>query len=138
MREEIALRVAHVGPVEPDVAEVEEPVQDQRGAAAGGGGRRLEVAAVQERPVGRRERHRGPPVAGNGDVVPSAVVVVGSGELTAEVLVGDGGAPRPRQIHARTLSPSRFGPASADTNLMRRWAPATILPLLAVLTRVAG
>ena len=98
--EEVALGVAYVGPVQPDVTEVEEPVQREPRPTSRGRGRSLEAAPVQEGAVGGGEGGRGPPMAGHGDLVPPAVVEVGPGEPPAEGLVGDGGTPRPRQIHA--------------------------------------
>ena len=100
--EEVALGVADVGAVEPDVAQIEEPVEDEPATPALFV-RRLEVAPVEQRSVLAGEGRRRTPVPRHCQLGPVGVVEVGPGELPAQLLVGDVGPPSAREIHRRTL-----------------------------------
>ena len=89
VREEIALAVPQVGPVQPDVGLIEDAVEGQPpplavvGAGGAGDRRRLE-----RRPVVGGEGGAGAPVAGDGHGRPVTVVEPGLGERPPERLVG--------------------------------------------------
>jgi hypothetical protein len=91
---EIALGVADVGPVQPDVAQVEEAVEHEPAAPTGGRRGHVEGAAVEERTVLLGEVGGGPPMARDVEHGPAVVVQLGSRELPSQALVGRLGAPR--------------------------------------------
>ncbi len=111
--EEVALGIAEVGAVEEHVGLVEDAVQHHPVARPGGAGIELEPGAVQERPVAAREGGRRAPVSGDRDALPSVVVEVQAEGAPAEVVVGDGGPPRPGEIHRargyRSISQAQAG-----------------------------
>jgi hypothetical protein len=99
VREEVALRVTEVGAVEPDVGLVEDPVERDPAAGAGGRGGELEALAVQDRAVAGEVRSVRPPVAGDGDVAPLVVVDVQADAAPAQLVVRGRRPPRPGQVH---------------------------------------
>ena len=98
VREEVALGGAQVVGVEPHVAEVEEPVEDDEGAAIADERLSAEPVAVEHRSVGVREAGGRTPVTRDGDVVPGGVVERGLDEPLVQVTLGDVGTPRAREV----------------------------------------
>ena len=103
MREEVALGVADVAAIQPDVALVEDAVQHEPVAVVRRRPVVVEPGAIQQRSVRLGEGRGRPPVAGNLDRLPGGVVgVIEPG--AAQLVVGDQRPPRPRQLHgAQTL-----------------------------------
>ena len=99
VREEVALGVAQVGTVEEDVGLVEDAVEHDPVAGAGGSGIELEAGAVEERPVAGGEGGHRPPVPRDGNGLPTVVVVIEAEGPAAQVVVGERGAPRAREVH---------------------------------------
>ena len=97
--EEVALGVAEVGAVEPDVGLVEDAVERDPPAGARRRRRQLEARAVEDRAVAGGQLGVGPPVAGHGDVEPAAVVDVEADAGPAQLVVGCARSPRARQFH---------------------------------------
>jgi hypothetical protein len=98
VREEVALGRAQVVGVEPDVAEVEDPVEGDEGATIALDPRTVEPAAVEDGPVGVSEPGGRAPVPGYGDVPPRGVVERRLDEPLVQVAFGDLGAPRAREV----------------------------------------
>ncbi len=118
VREEVALGVAEVRPVEPDIGLVEHAVEGEPvpfGIVAGRrvGCERLESPAGQERTVRGREVGRGTPVAGDVELAPIPVVEVGLGIGAPEVLIGDDRLPRPSELGQGAPSYRRWAPVGA-------------------------
>ena len=95
VREEVALRVAEVGAVEPDVGLVEDAVERHPAAAALRRRGQLEALAVEQRAVAVGELGMVAPVAGHGDLGPRRVVDVEPDRVAAQVVVGRRCAPHP-------------------------------------------
>jgi len=81
--QEVTLGVPEVGAVEPDVALVEAALEHHEGPSPFGRPGGLKGAAVQDGPVARLEARGRPPVAGDREVGPVAIVEVGGGEAAA-------------------------------------------------------
>ncbi len=96
---EVALGVTEIVAVEPQVGLVEHTVECQPPPLARGQTRGGESTPGEERPVAVGEGRLGPPMSGNAEIGPIAVVEVGVGIATAEAFVGDGGPPLSREIH---------------------------------------
>ncbi len=99
VREEVALRVPEVGTVEEDVGLVEDAVEHHPVAGPGRTGIELEAGAVEQRFVVGREGRHGPPVPWHRDGLPPVVVVVQTEGSAAQIVVGERGAPRAREVH---------------------------------------
>ena len=98
VRDEVAVGIAHVGTVEPDITLLGDPVQGDPAAPILRHGRHREAMAVEDRAfVG--EVGRVGPVAGHGDLGPVAVVECRFVEGPAELLTSRGGTPRAGQVH---------------------------------------
>src|SRR3546814_14033998 len=80
--------------------------RSQPGTAAVGGCGRFQLSPVEERAVGVGEGRRGPPVPGHLDALPGAVVELVVVPGASQVVVGDGGAPGPGQVHGRPRLPA--------------------------------
>ena len=89
VREEVALGRAQVVGVEPDVAEVEDPVEGDEGATIVLEPRTVEPAAVEHGPVRVREPGRRAPVTRHGDVPPRGIVERPLDEPLVQVTLGD-------------------------------------------------
>jgi hypothetical protein len=101
VRGEVALGVAEVGAVEPEVGLVEEPVEGEPQAAAVGRPRVLEPVPVQQRPVAVDEGGIGAPVGGDGDRLPPVVVEPGLGVGPPQLVVGERCTPGAPEVHDR-------------------------------------
>ena len=97
--EEVALGIAQVRPVEPDVGLVEDAVEGDPPAPARRRRRQLEAAAVEDRTVALGKVGVRPPVPRNRDRRPVVVVDLEADPVAAEVVVGRPHPPRSRQIH---------------------------------------
>jgi hypothetical protein len=98
MREEVALGLAEVVGVEPDVAVIEDAFQDQERTAAALETGARELAAVEDRAVGLGELGRGAPVSGDGQRGPVAIVEPALDEPLMQITLAGMGAPRPREV----------------------------------------
>lgn len=98
VREEVALGRAQVVGVEPDVAEVEDPVEGDEGATIALEPRTVEPAAVEQGPVRVREPGGRAPVTRDGDVLPCGVIERALDEPLVQVTFADLGAPRAREV----------------------------------------
>ena len=101
VREEVALRIAEIGAVEPHIGLVEDAVEGDPPATTVSGRVRLEVVAVHDRPVARGELRAIAPVTGDGDLVPCAVVRVQPDRVPPHLVVGLDRDPTPLQFHRR-------------------------------------
>jgi len=98
MREEVALGLAEVAGVEPDVAVVEDAVQDQERTAAALETGARELSAVEDRAVGLRELGCRAPVTGDRQRSPLAIVEPALDEPLMQITLASMGAPRPREV----------------------------------------
>jgi hypothetical protein len=104
VREEVALGVPDVGPVEPHVAQVEEALEGEPDPPARLRRREVEASPVEQGAVVPGERRSGAPVAGDVELHPRGVVEVATGERPAEVFVGHLSTPGARQVHGPQAS----------------------------------
>ena len=122
--EEVALGVAEVGAVEPHVGLVEDAVEDHPVAGARRAGVELEAGAVEQRAVAVGERRRASASGRGRDRLPAVVVVVEPHGLAAQVVVGERGPPRSRQVHRRARVQIRLRPIGPSCRAARRRSPA--------------
>ena len=99
VREEVALRIAEVGAVEPHVGLVEDPVEGHEVPPPFGRRVEVEPRAVDQGVVAVGERGEVAPMAGHIDHRPVVVVVVEPDRAAPSLVVGNIGAPLSRQIH---------------------------------------
>ncbi len=103
--EEVALGVAEVGAVEPDVGLVEDPVERDPSSPSLGGRRRGERVSVHQRSGARGELRLVLPMARHGDLGPPRVVAVGADAVAPYVVVGLGSQPDAGQLHVAERTP---------------------------------
>ena len=123
VREEVALRIAEVGAVEPDVGLVEDAVERDPPAGADGRGGELEALAVQDRPVAGELRAVRPPVTGDGDLGPLVVGDVEADAAPAQLVVRGRRPPRPGQVHGAAGYRWWPTPSGARANPRTTFAP---------------
>ena len=99
VREEVPLRIAEVGTVQPHVGLVEHTVQRDEMTLAPRWGLEIESLAVDQRVVVVGERFEVAPVARDLDLRPVVVEVVETDGAAPALVVGDIGTPESRQIH---------------------------------------
>ncbi len=99
VRDEVALRVAEIGTVEPHVALVQHAVERHPSAAPLGWCRSVEVRAVQDRAVARRELRVVLPLPRHVDLAPLRSDRVETDPVAPDVVVGLGGDPRAGKFH---------------------------------------
>ena len=130
VREEVALGRAQVVGVEPDVAEVEDPVEGDEGATIALEPPAVEPAAVEHGPVRVREPGGRAPVTRDGDVLPRGVVERALDEPLVQVTLGDLRAPRAREVVRAGLGAQvGFFAALARCDVTPGWvAPGWVAP----------
>jgi hypothetical protein len=101
VREEVALGVTEVRPVEPDVGLVEDAVEGDEQPLTVLRAGVLEAVAVEQRPVGRGERGVAAPVRRDRDLGPAGVVELQADAVAAQLVVHRRGDPPSRQLHRR-------------------------------------
>ena len=100
VRHEVALGVAEVRAVEPDIALVEQPIEGEPHPRLRLGlDGVLEVRSVEQRAVGVRECAHGSPVPGHRDRLPAVICERRIGEVAAKVVVRDRGPPSAVEVH---------------------------------------
>ncbi len=95
---EVALGLADVGAVEPQITLVEEPVEVEPPPTAGSRDVGLEPAPVQQGTVAVGEGARRAPVARDDDRLPVAIVEGRLGVGASQLVVGDDRQPRPSEV----------------------------------------
>ena len=99
VREEVALGVAEVRAVEPDVGLVEDPVERDPATSSGGGSGHVEPSPEQDRPVAGGELGAAVPVTRDrGRSGHRRVVDVEPDAVVAELVVSSTGTPRSREV----------------------------------------
>ena len=99
VREEVALRIAEVGAVEPHVGLVEHPLQGDEVPPPFRRRVEVEPLAIDQGVVVVGERGEVAPMAGDVDHRPVVVVVVEPDRTAPSLVIGNIGAPLSRQIH---------------------------------------
>jgi hypothetical protein len=102
VREEVPLRVAEVGAVEPHVGLVEDAVERHPATPPGVGLGQLVAAPVQQRSVVVREVRMVAPVPGHRDLCPRAVVDLEPDRVATKIVVGRRDTPDPVELHRHT------------------------------------
>ena len=99
MGEEVALRIAEIGAVEPGIGLIEDPVERHPAARPRRRRRLLEAAPIEDRTVTGGELGVAPPVPRYVEGRPFGVVEVETGARAPELVVGLPGTPGASEIH---------------------------------------